>query len=40
VNLQFPTTAGANFEDSTIKGSAATGTPASCTEKFVPFPEQ
>jgi polygalacturonase len=33
-NLQLP--AG---EDSTIKGSPAEGNPASCAEKFVPFPE-
>lgn len=32
-NLQLP--AG---EDSTIKGTPAEGTPASCAEKFVPFP--
>jgi polygalacturonase len=33
-NLQLP--AG---EDSTIKGTPAEGNPASCAEKFVPFPE-
>jgi polygalacturonase len=33
-NLQLP--AG---EDSTIKGSPAEGTPASCADKFVPFPQ-
>jgi polygalacturonase len=40
VNLTFPNAAPA-FEDSTIKNTAsAAGTAASCTEKFVPFPEQ
>jgi len=39
VNLQFPTTAGANFGDSTVKGTPTEGTPTSCAEKFVPFPE-
>jgi len=33
-NLRFP--AG---EDSTVKGSAAEGNPASCAEMFVPFPQ-
>jgi polygalacturonase len=33
-NLKLP--AG---EDSTIKGTSAEGTPASCAEKFVPFPQ-
>jgi len=32
-NLQFP--AG---EDSTVQGTPSTGIPASCTDKFVPFP--
>lgn len=32
-NLQLP-----QGEDSTIKGTPAEGTPASCAEKFVPFP--
>jgi polygalacturonase len=33
-NLQLP--AG---EDATVKGSPVEGTPASCAEKFVPFPQ-
>ncbi len=33
-NLQLP-----QGEDSTIKGTPAEGTPASCAEKFVPFPQ-
>jgi polygalacturonase len=33
-NLHFP--AG---EDSTVKGTPAEGDPASCSDKFMPFPE-
>lgn len=34
-NLRFPV-----GEDSTVKGSPAEGEPASCAEKFVPFPQK
>jgi polygalacturonase len=35
VNLQIP-----EGEDSTLTGKPSNGTPASCADKFVPFPEQ
>jgi polygalacturonase len=40
VNLKFTPDAKNIHEDSTIKGVQSTGTPASCADKFLPFPAQ
>ncbi len=37
-NLQLPAGEDSTGNDSTIKGTPAEGSPASCAEKFVPFP--
>jgi polygalacturonase len=38
-NLQLPASPDLTKDDSTIKGTPAEGNPASCADKFVPFPE-
>ncbi|HEY1803377.1 MAG TPA: glycosyl hydrolase family 28 protein [Terracidiphilus sp.] len=38
-NLQFPAASGLAKNDSTVTGTPSEGNPASCTEKFVPFPQ-
>jgi polygalacturonase len=38
-NLQLPAGPDLTKDDSTIKGASAEGNPASCADKFVPFPE-
>jgi polygalacturonase len=38
-NLQLPAGPDATNNDATVKGTPAEGNPASCADKFVPFPE-
>jgi len=38
-NLQLPAGPDATNDDSTIKGTPTEGNPASCADKFVPFPQ-